>query len=349
MTTKTLCKRVLSLALCALLLLSLLGIYAAAATPEDELVQWSLSADGERLLGNERTYYAYHAPHQRLELLPQSIYVYANTVTVQSGTDTAELTVYAPHSEAELVWLADEAGNTQIYLTEAGQTHMQRFLTEGASYYRLWTQDGCICALNATLVQNLLTLQSENALLARSVSGSTLARAEYHTVGGMDSSATVMRKLGEVVILQDGYYFLDYTTLPDNIDIELLAQGTQTATLFPLGGTLTLSVSKALADASVYNIHYSYEDLDGVLSPDELFGDMTNLPDSNTSTALLVLFWICFVLFGLLLPVAAVVFGLLLPHRKNLGCPKHWYLLAGVGIVWLLVAVALLIVLLVAS
>ena len=65
-------------------------------------------------------------------------------------------------------------------------------------------------------------------------------------------------------------------------------------------------------------------------------------------TLVLILFWIVYVILGFLCPLPFIAVGVILPLIKPLGKPKYWLLSAILGALWVLLAIILMILLIVA-
>ena len=58
-------------------------------------------------------------------------------------------------------------------------------------------------------------------------------------------------------------------------------------------------------------------------------------------------FWIIFVVLGYLVPIAPLVIGLVFARSKKMSHPKRWYIVAGMAVLWMVLAVALTVLLLI--
>jgi hypothetical protein len=138
---------------------------------------------------------------------------------------------------------------------------------------------------------------------------------------------------GAIYKLGADYYYLNYTKLNNGyFDSDgNFSYRNGTVALAKINGELFNQVEKRERNMTQHSYETKYEE-------DEI--DVTF--DKATAK---VLFWIIFVIFGFLVPIAPLIVGFTFALSEKRGYPKHWYLVAFLSLAWMALSLILAIIL----
>ena len=325
-------KKLTALLLCLLMLSSLPSVVAAAEEAPEKApnVEWLLSDDAETLTASTGKVYKAITVPADVYLAPKSRYEYANTVDLPEEDDCF---IYSTSPDNECVWVETfYSGDKYLYATEAGKAALNAFLNDSdTNVYRLYSlSDIYFGYLNASL---LTALDGSSERVTFDVR--ELADWECYELSAHDSTEIVARDYGLIFESPEGkLFYVRFDTL-DNTHFD--ANGNFSfrsgeVPLTPLNDAMSAEAREALnarmtEDVTVYE--------------DPTLGE---LPE----TLVLILFWIVYVILGFLCPLPFIAVGVILPLIKPLGKPKYWLLSAILGALWVLLAIILMILLIVA-
>lgn len=349
-----------ALLLLSVLLLSVFCITAGAVPPIDDGengVQWIyINADHTKLSGDGVTYEQVDLPEQwQLLRLIGEKYVYMNSPRgYATGSEQTGETIYSYEKGGYLVYVYDTAHDEVALYCESGKLTTLKAYFEGIEgkhvvrYVYSSTQNfnpnDNYYDINDAFAGELLSLSQKGNGVKTDVTqlkDCTLYELRFHDHSGLLSTLR-----GAVYELSDGSYgYVDYSTL-DNSHFDAdgnfsYRQGE--VTVYPIDDFF--SDLKRNSDR-VYSLKKSntYE----INEYDNGMGIIGGIGGSNhTKDSAIASFWIIFVMVGYLLPVAPLVLGLVFANSKKMSHPKRWYVVAGMAVLWMVLAVALTVLLLV--
>jgi len=284
-------------------------------------VSWTLSEDDQTLSDGTNTY-TYYATITYLDLETKKVHSYNDTV--DHSTD-GDCTVCANPDVSGVVWL-EGWDVIYLYATEEGRQKLDSwFVDRTIGGYRVWTDLGS-AALERELLNGMNDAAEGPNAMMRTVMVSELAELELYEIYAHDESELFVKICGAVYRWDDGsYYYLDYTTL-DNSHFDAngnfsYRNGTVTLTL--LDEELSARFAETVANVSDEFIpEYSWDPVDWGIIPQ-------------------VIFWIFYVLVGLVAPLPFFVLGIVLANIRRIGRPKYWYVMSAFSLLWGIVALIL--------
>ena len=309
-----------------LLVLMMLASFSVNVFAAGEFVEWELSEDGGELRRDDgRVYY----------LLEDEIGVYQYVFKAYCFANEVPYgTIYATHSDSEIVWVEQMYENPRFYATEEGykqfleliegRTEKFRFNFDGYMDTEILA-DGFITALDAYVgVGTAVTVDVKE-----------LRNTERYDVVATDESETFGLTHGAVYRAEGAYYYLNYAELPNNFfdaDGNFSYRGGE-VTLTLLDSTLESAVNAALETLMERDMENVWED--------DSF-DFGAVEYTETS---MVVFWIFYALIGFILPLPILILGIVLANRRKYRS-KYWYVMVGMAGAWMLVSLILLLMLL---
>lgn len=339
------------------LLISAFCVTASAVPPIDDGVngvQWIyINADHTKLDGDGVTYEKVDLPADCHLMETVKRYVYMNSPRgYATGSEETGETVYSYEKGGYLIYVTDRYYDaTTIFCREDMLSALQNYFkgTEGQYVLRTaWLESGQFNGndkysyVPESLADELMSL-SKNAKGVKT-DVSVLKNCDIRELRLQDKSGLLTTVKGAVYAMPDGSFgFVDYTTL-DNSHFD--AEGNFSyrqgeVMVYTLSDDLGEQVNAWLGDSyyldggNVYE-YYEYEADIGIIGG-------TNYTDESA----IVAFWVIFVLVGYLLPIAPLVIGLVFAHSKKMSHPRRWYVVVGLAVLWILLAVGLTVLLLV--
>jgi len=314
----------------AVLLLTLVLILPIAA----EADEWELSKDGTTLTHGDESYEAVLLP-VGYSVRPHTVYVYEENVSM----DYSFYTVYANEAVQGIHWADHYEYAETVYLTREKLAELETFFDGEAELFYLVEQayqysGNGESRVDLTLVASLDAPEEDNTELLDV--RRDLYSAPCYPLLAYDESATICFAYGAIYEVDGALYYVNYTELGNEyFDANgnfSYRSGRVEGKL--LTGKLANSVEGHVNELKFtsYRPKYSFEE-----------GDIFTPDPSNDSP---LLFWGCYLLIGFLLPAVALIFGLILPRREGLGKPIYWYAMAVAAALWIVAALALLILLL---
>ena len=327
-------RAVLSLITVFLLLPMLLSLPLQALALEQpeqdpEFTQWTLSEDGNTLSNGETTYTRYWRDHPNFGLLmedSQTTYTYANEIR-HPDAPTITLSIHAISAESEYVWL-NVLGVTYIYATEAGAVELDRLLELD---YTL----GYLTYVFYTPVDTSFYSDLQNHIKATTpitVNVTRLAECDSYNLQLFEREDGFKMEAGAFYKIDGVWHYVDYIDLGneyfDSYGSFSYRRGKVSA--YPVSDEYAAVIEDAQKNTKERPVSYTREDDDaGWEFP-------------------IALFWIYFSFLGYVIPLPFLIVGLILPMIKKLGRPKYWYTMAGLAALWMLLAAALMILMIVA-
>ncbi|MBE6639237.1 MAG: hypothetical protein E7616_07285 [Ruminococcaceae bacterium] len=289
-------------------------------TEETGPVEWTLSEDGTTLTGNGKAYVLCQLP-RGVFLDPSKEYVYANTPKELEGR-----MIYAPSADSEFIWVYENNNTFYLFATEKGEGELEKFLDYRMVRCRVWDSDSRKMAdTSLSFLQKLYDMNTDTM----TIDVQKLAPLHCFEILVYDHSDSFGFRTAVIFEMTDGrMYFLDYSKLSnDHFDANgNFSYRSGNVTMKRVSKTLETNLRELAEEAEKRNCERSYED------------GYTDVP--------IAVFWVFYVLFAFIFPIPFLVVGLVMPHSKKKRKPKHWYILAIISAVWLLVGLILMILLL---
>ena len=288
---------------------------------DTEYVDWTLNENGAVLSNEHKTYNRYNV--LGVSVKAKEIYRYKNSVEESYA-------IQAPSADSEFVWFSDYT----IYATDAGRIYLDAFLKEENVKYRLSDESEKYAAITQQTLKSLDALEALGEAETRTVEVRELLPLTKYDITVHDQTESLAFTHGAVYELDDGsLYYINYTLLGNQYfdAYGSFSYRNGTVTLTKLDSELSEVILNAAAEAEYLETNSTYEE--------------NNTDTSETFT--LAMFWIIFILLGLILPIPFLVLGLILPHSKKLKRPKHWYVIAAIAGAWMLFAAILTVILII--
>ncbi len=323
-------KRICLLVAFVILLATLLMPVAYAS--DEEYVKWEVSNKSTELYRDGKKYSLYQNSRY-FYLDPRTVYVFENTVQLsieESYEYDEELPVNAPNEDAEFVWVSGYSNN-YLYASNSGAAELDAFLNGTTVHYTI-EHDGMNADIANSEVQGLddMSIQPINAI---TVEVSKLKTQERYDVIARDRTYTLAYVHGAIYYIDGQYYYLNYETLGNNyFDADgNFSYRSGSVAITPVDA-MTASVLSQTIDALEYiDIEYTYENERG-----------TSIDDADA--ILEAMFWIIYILIGIIVPTPILVLGLVMPivRRKKVGAKAmRWLVFAALAALWLILAVLL--------
>ena len=242
------------------------------------------------------------------------------------------ITVEAPAYDSDFLYLDKE----DLHLATAdGQKTLRKLSSgEGVSRYIICMGSAYTATISSRLLSDLSELDPASATTHTLFELKDVNRYE---IFGMENSNYYGVLLGYVFETEEGLFYADASDLPDSclsVNAELLPKTTNTLSLVPLTQEVSDDFYKRVSGLSLQYPSYKYESEYVADNMDSLDGVAVGMAYATV------------ILLGILLPVAPMVVGFVLAHKT--GQRKRWHLLSILGILWMILGLALL-VLLIAS
>lgn len=343
-------------ALCALLTLALLlGASLAVTVSADDLqgVQWIYAnADHTKLNGDGVSYEMITLPADCTLIEARERYVYMNSPIHYAHDSGSSGTVYAGEKGGYLIYVQDDYGSDGTLFCRSDMlSSLEDYFKGEAGRYVLrvpylaggYTSRDRFYDMSDEFAEALLSVSDSGT--GKTYEVSDLERLEIMELCLHDESGMLSTILGAVYTMPDGRYgFVDYATLNNShFDADgnfSYRQGQ--VTVYDLGDDFASEMKRGsdgeknyALDQSITYEYYEYHDEDmGIIGSD------------YTDEEAIAAFWIIFVMAGYLVPIAPLVVGLVFVHSKKMSHPKRWYIVAGLSLLWILLAVVVTVLLL---
>lgn len=340
--------RLASLLLCLSLLLGLLTLSVGATKPKESHtpIRWSISADLTDLMGNGKHYERYYANGAFYGDARRS-FCFMNQVVY----DGKYCTVYGDALDPHIVSVRTSPGYSTIFVDAEGKAILDAFLDgSDAIYYLESIGDGSYSTytvLDQGTVDALDAAYTAPSSMLIPFAVTRLNDATIYEVTAHDRTETKAYQHGAVYQFADGsFYYVCFRGL-DNSHFDAdgyFSYRSGTVDAYPLDGALLSTVNDAIEDLALLEREYLYES--GVVNGhyDENGNPIDRQNDANTDGVSIFLFYATIVLFGVLIPIGALLVGIVLARPKKTGRAVHWYGLVAASGLLLLSSVLLLLI-----
>lgn len=236
------------------------------------------------------------------------------------------ITVEAPAYASDFLYLDKE--DLHLASREGQKTLRKLSSGEGVSRYIISMGSAYTATVSSLLLDDLSELDPSSATTCTLFELKDVNRYE---IFGMEAGNCYGVLLGYVFETEEGLFYADVSDLPDSCfsaNAELLPKTTNTLRLVPLTQEVSDAFYKRVGDLSLTTPVYKYEP---EISTNKVEGGYLGMAYATV------------ILLGLLLPVAPTVVGFVLAHKT--AHRKRWHLLSILGILWMILGAALLVML----
>ncbi len=324
----------ISFALVAILLLVNLFVVVAFANHEDS-VKWWLT-DDQLQITNETEGITYSYAFYGVSLRPASkiIYVYSQYLSYY------ESYVNINRNYPEVIWLNDDNGNAEIFVTETGYADIKSFVEGNIGSLRLEFGDRMAEDISRDMVaewdEAIRSDSNTEVFDVRDIKPSG-KKVQVYYISAVDVSKTLSYNYGAIYRLSDGeYWYVNYTDLPNNY---FDADGNFSYR----GGSVRMTRLSDTSDLEGIISNAKYIDNDYIYEWDSFEYEI----DEKETDTWLTLFWAFYTVCVIIPPIPMILLGFILPFIKKLGKPKYWYSLLAFALLWLIFAIALAILLII--
>ena len=309
----------------ALMLMLIVPAAAADASP----AEWELSADDTTLTdsrGNVFNVYFLPAGYST-DFKPE--YYFANYVEAKSTRwGTSNVVSYA--QDGKIIHLPDlvnaDGDKTEcVYVTDEAKEYINVLISGNSEFLRL-TNGYKYADMSRDLLDRMSALTTEKV----SYSVPLLRNESMCEILAYDKTDSICGAYGAIYRISGVYYFVDYRTLGNNyFDSEgNFSYRAGTIDLIPLDNDLMTEIIKLQRNLSTISYGYEYED-------SESSNPITGNDESDLEV---IFFWIIFIGFGFVLPIAPLAIGLIIYLKRRSTKPTHWLIVACIGGAWLIVS-----------
>ncbi len=310
-------KRLFSLAIALTMLFALTLLVSA----ENEYVKWELSEDMSTLTGDGKVYTRYEEPFAFWSK-PLATFVYAN----KARNSNYSVRVSAPYKDADLVSLDIGSPNAIYYATSEVKESLDRFFNgDGVYYLKSGTR---FSKLDATVKDAIFNDKGRAETRTEEVYGLSGYKVVSYEITVFDESDSFYYVLGRAFYLDGKYWFVDYSTLPNNYftaDGEFSFRSGE-VTLCALDESLAKEINSASNELEYRYGDSTWEDYDPYYEK-----DTSDLPE--------YFFWIVFSVIGFAIPAFLGGAATIVAKLKKLKKPKYFYSVSITCAVWIVCAV----------
>lgn len=317
-------RNLIRLSICLLLVLLLLSAVTVSATTDPE-PEFTFRADAMVLYHYQQQYHYYFLPHN-VVCSPRSLFLLSEEYYTVESLDLDVGYLYSTQEDGgSMIWGGYKTNRyiNGIYVDADEIPQLDRWLDGKGTIWRLKhaTYEQWASMPNDPVKE----LDKLNAS-AKLFDVRDLEETERYDIYAFDATDVWGYVYGAVYILDDGYYYLNYSKLGNE---HFDSDGNFS---YRSGDVFLMRLTEAqeeLIDRVSAKLDYvTYE-------------QQENDSDGETGEMPIAVFWIVYLMLGVIIPVPLIFLGILLPSSRKLGYPKYWYTFAVIAGIWLLVAMAL--------
>ena len=336
MKNKNPAKKILLVLISAIVLLSIFSFSAFADDgdeSENKITVWELSDRDRILKGNGKEYTQISIPVGYYVDFSRE-YIYAYEIK-SKFFDNRTYQPVSPQKNSEVVCLMNYDENTYYtYVTDDEKTSLKKFFGNSISKFRIQNPNDSMeyADISASLISELDSVAASYKKNETFEVGDLNGNLYVEFIGRNDADYMGMT-YGAMYELNDNYYYLNYTKLNNGYFDAYgnFSYRSGTVSLTKIDGELFNQIEKLERTMPEHLYESEYEEDNIELDYDE--------------TGAKVLFWIIFVFFGVLVPIAPLVVGFLFARSEKRGNPKQWYLVALFSLAWMILSLILAIIL----
>lgn len=308
------------------LTLAVVQIFTVCALAAPEESEWEMSEDRETLYYGGEVYEIYE-PDVTLYSMASTVYCYV--------LDEYYSYIHANMDDVtqDIVWTDTET----YYVTKGGREEIEDFLDGSIGSFLISESDYVYynADLDNAVVSSIDADYFEGVNLKK-VDVRDLKDLQCFNLLAVDKSGTLAYVYGALYALEyGGFYYLNYSNLGNQY--------------FDADGNFSYRSGEVYVCTLGAGVEREIEEAKDEIEdnyPEYIWEDDFHMGVVFDPAAAIVLFWICFILVGFILPIPFLVIGLVFPRSKKKGEPKYWYILSMIAGLWLLLATVLLIVIL---
>lgn len=319
--------------------------------PDDSgYVNWSYNASNNMLTDGKVNYYRYERDHL-LTVDPSTVYVYENGIKIpdmeSDYSSKVYATVQATSPNSDIVWVHNDiTGRIEIFVTKEGARLLDGFLdastppnmrldegTDSSLMYDSWSNSSSW--LEGDTIDTLSKLSlTQNAL---TIEVTRLSANGKYTLYAFDESKTCLYIQGYIFNHASDLYYVDYASLGNNnFDADgNLSFRSGTVNMVKLSGQLSDDMYDAIDDIRYRRVDYTYEYEEKKLSGED---------DGEFFIGVFLFFYS---IIGFIAPLVCAIIGVCFANSHKPGQHRHWHILTGISVVWILAAIGLLVILLI--
>lgn len=346
MKNKYFTKKFLLALISILMLFSFFSISVSATNKKAEIIEWTLSDDGKTLLRDDMSFSKVNMPW-RCYLETNSEYNYAYLIDSLFLIDEYSHPV-SDKKDSETVWLYDDSGEIcHVYATAREISSITEFSQGKTAHYKIKKAG----SNNEFATMSFVLAGNYDYFLNEGLSNVTMDIKDiktslYAEIIAQSKSGLINRVHGGIFLIDGDYYYLNF----DNLNFKHFdTKGNLTYT----GGEVSLlKIKDQLLDKTEAAVNsMSVHPYTKINENDKIISDFENgIYDLEaepiiTKTSAIVMFWITYVIFGFLVPIAPLIIGFTFARSKKRGYPKHWYLVAYLSLLWMALSLILAIIL----
>lgn len=285
--------------------------------------EWVLSEDESSITDGKVIYERYDTDFHFYDST-EKLYFYKNYASMSDGS-LADVVSYA--KENEIVWLY-AYGKIIPYATAKGKANLDAFFYGVSADYKI----SDLGAKSANVEDAFLWQMFEGDGLFM-IDAKELSQVEKYKISAHDKFGCFGYDIGAIFAYEGDYYALDYAWLKsENIGEDgSLLYDSGYITLFKVEGETLQKLRALLSTLTSHKKEYVWESESAIYLDGE--GDES-----------LKSFWVCYIAFGMVLPLAFGIVGVCFLTKEKRGRQKHWYLLTATAALWLVISSVLLVV-----
>ena len=338
--------RILCFVLCLVIFFAAFSLTAGAKEEKYVPIEWRLDENLEYLIGGNKRYERYYA-YGEFYGDPEFTFNFVNGAYY--GDRYCE--VYAESYDPHIVSVRTTEGFSSIFVDEEGKKILDSFLDRTDCIYYLEdysSYNTTYCKIDEELVKYLDGEYNKGTGL-REVDVRELGQSKILEINVHDKTLTKAYQYSAVYVMPNGsYYYVCFEAL-DNTYFDAtgyFSYRSGTVKAFEITDRDRLkSINEAAQNmqektrTDVYEAYVikGYYDVYG--------NDIYTEPVGNESddTAAIVSFMVLSIIIGVIIPSVLLVLSLVFANSKKSAMPKCWYTLAVCAAIWLLSAIALMI------
>lgn len=323
----------------AITLIFALLVPTFAAYDDDGYVIWEVKENGDVLVG-EKEYYRIEIP-VGYEVYMREEYHYANKAA-SGKIELSDLTSNINGKNIVHAYDREGLGYSGYFADSETCDYLSDFLVlsrakDMADMILFYSNGDYYKDVDNEILQRL------DSMSTSSVNIKVSALYDYNRtyIYAYDKTGCIRTTTGCVYAIGDTRYYVDYTTLSNSyfdVDGDFSYRGNSTVEAKLLDNVTNTAFQSFKNSENEY--YFPYDTQYEKNAFDMIF---TDVDETVIVIFGIVIFYSILILVGLVLPVIPIVFGLVLPRSKKLGKHPGWYALAGVGAIWLISAVVLII------
>lgn len=329
------------LCLCSLFTLSVFGVSAEEETEEYKPIEWKMDVNLSCIYGDSKRYDRY----------------YANGAFYGDARKTFEFTnmpmydglgrhVYGDSADPHIISVRQGNGYSWIFTDDEGREILNSFVAqEECIYYLENFSEYVYTVIDRDIVRGLKIKYESRMNSLKQVSVAELSEADIYEITVHDITETKAFQQGAVYVMPDGmYYYVCFENLPNSyFDADgYFSYRSGTVPVYVLDGTERTKTDRLIKEMVEKESKKIYEDM-VILGVYDIYGNpIEESEDPMAAVTAVVLFILMTVFAGVIVPIGLLIMGLLLSRSKKTGNARCWEAVAASSVIWMVSAVAFL-------